>query len=698
MIFSYRRLLTVFSSLLFILITLTCAGAGSGSAEHLAKAAAFLRTNQNQEALQSALAASPEGPRNLLAGEAALRLKRYDEAVRLLADAERSYPLLADIAAALKADALFAGEQYREAAAVAARAATVSPTPAVRRRMEKLVADALFEARDLKGALAVYRQFMTRHNLGKDHLDALYRAAVCQERLGDLKSAVQGYRTIYLLHPASVPAAEAFNHLKTLEKRGQQGATVFTVEEQFRRGELLLANNQPNAAAWAFAGIPRANLTDELLARIELKSGQAAIKQRNYSLAEPFLKRAAASATPAVRDEARMVLARVEERQGASDKALARLLVLASERGLFADDALFEAALINKHAGQFARAAQLLQRLMAEYPASERASRAGWELAWGQYLSGNLTAAADSLQRLYKDSTYRERALYWHARIYERQNKSSEALREYRQLLQEYPFGFYAAWYRQRSGTATGWPAVGAGLQLPPLPEGSQRVQGLASLGLLEEARVELAAFKSRPVDPLAAPGLSRLQQLAGDLHGSILTFHQHRPAVIEQNNLPFWTLGFPRPYSELFSRHSTVSGLSDALVLSLAKAESSFRADVKSHAGAIGLMQLMPATARATAGLKTKNFNPLSLTDPEFNIRLGTRHLRELLDQYNQDTVYTLAAYNAGAGAVNRWRKAFGTLSRDEFIENIPYQETRDYVKKIIAYMPVYRALYRIY
>ena len=108
--------------------------------------------------------------------------------------------------------------------------------------------------------------------------------------------------------------------------------------------------------------------------------------------------------------------------------------------------------------------------------------------------------------------------------------------------------------------------------------------------------------------------------------------------------------------------------------------------------------MQLMPATAQMTAGYKSKTpYNPLWLTDPEYNIKLGTKHLRELLDQYHQDTVYTLAAYNAGAGAVNRWRKAFGALERDEFIENIPYQETRDYVKKIVAQMPVYQALYRI-
>ena len=697
MTFQLPRLLTTSLGICTLAITMTCAGAANSSNEQLRKAAGLLRSNQNQEALQAALAAPADGPRNLVAGEAALRLKRYDEAVRYLADAERSYPLLADVAASLKADALYGQKKYRDAVAAATVAAKLSPTPAISRRMEKLAADALFEAGDLKNALTAYRQFTTRHSLGKDSTDALYQTAFCQEQLGELPQAVQSYRTIHLQHPASPAAPKALEQLKLLEKKGRKEATSFTAEEQFQRGLLLLANNQPNAAAWAFAGISRTNLSDELLARIELKSGQAAIKQRHYSLAEPFLKRAITSRTSSVRDEARLMLARLEGRQGASDKALARLMALASERGTRADDALLEAALIYKNSGHLSDASQILQRLIRDFPASNLKSRAGWELAWGQYLSGNLVAAEESLQRLFKDNLYRERALYWYARTKEKQNRPSDADRSYKQLLNDFPFGFYASWYRLHTNKSPGWMPLPNGISELPFPDGSQRVQALASLGMLEEARTELATFKPKNVDKNAAPGIARLQQITGDLNGSITTFHQNRPATIERNNLAFWALGYPRPYTELFSRNCAANGLSDALVLSLTKAESSFRADVKSPVGAIGLMQMMPTTARMTAGSKTKKFNPLWLTDPEYNIKLGTKHLRGLLNQYHQDTVYTLAAYNAGAGAVNRWRKTFGDLSRDEFVENIPYQETRDYVKKIVGYMAVYRSLYRI-
>lgn len=692
------RLLAATLAVISITVTLTCAGSAPSTNEQLRKAAQLLIDKRNQEALQAALAAPADGPRNLLAGEAALRLKQYDEALRYLAAAEQGYPLLADIAAGLQADALFAAKRFREAASTAVHAAQRTPHPALRRRMEKLGADALFEAGDLKGALAAYRQFSSRHSLGRDHIDSLFQAAHCQELLGDTTAAIQGYRTIHLRYPAAPAAPKALEQLKALEKRGiAQQATAFSAEEQLQRGELLLANNRASDAAWAFAGIARTGLTDELLARIELKSGLAAIKQRNYTLAEQFLKRAASSRIPAVRDEARLALARVEERLGQTETALARLLALAAERGPLADDALLAAGLLQKHGGRFNDAAVLLQRLVTEHPSSDLASRAGWELAWGQYLAGHLDAAEEAMNRLFKDATYRERALYWHARINERQNRVGIAAKDYQKLLQEFPFGFYAAWYRSRTSLRTSWPSLPTALVEPPLPEGSQRIQALARLGMLEEARSELAGFRPARQDTQTVAGVARLQQLAGDLHGSIVTFHQNRPAGIEQGNLAFWAIGFPRPYTELFSRYSAAHRVSDALVLSLAKAESSFRADVKSHAGAIGLMQLMPATARMTAGGKGKPFNPLTLVNPEFNIRLGTKHLRELLDQYQENMVYTLAAYNAGAGAVKRWRNAFGQLPQDEFIENIPYQETRDYVKKIISYLPVYRALYTI-
>ena len=104
--------------------------------------------------------------------------------------------------------------------------------------------------------------------------------------------------------------------------------------------------------------------------------------------------------------------------------------------------------------------------------------------------------------------------------------------------------------------------------------------------------------------------------------------------------------------------------------------------------------MQLMPATAKATAREKG-TFDPQRLTIPEYNIKLGTRHFGDLVKDYNGDVIYSIAAYNAGATAVDRWRKNSKGLKMDEFIESIPYQETRDYVKKVFSSAATYRQLY---
>jgi soluble lytic murein transglycosylase len=129
-------------------------------------------------------------------------------------------------------------------------------------------------------------------------------------------------------------------------------------------------------------------------------------------------------------------------------------------------------------------------------------------------------------------------------------------------------------------------------------------------------------------------------------------------------------------------------------LIYALIRAESGFSPAIKSPAGAIGLMQLMPSTAKATAREKG-TFNPQQLVVPDYNIKLGTRHFRDLMKGYDGDVVYSIAAYNAGAAAVERWRKGLKGLKKDEFIESIPYQETRDYVKKVYASAATYRQLY---
>jgi len=156
-----------------------------------------------------------------------------------------------------------------------------------------------------------------------------------------------------------------------------------------------------------------------------------------------------------------------------------------------------------------------------------------------------------------------------------------------------------------------------------------------------------------------------------------------------------FWSITHPVPFREEVARHAAKSRLSQELVYAVMRAESSFSPTVVSPAGATGLMQLMPATAKAMKPSTSLKTVTSLLTMPEYNISLGTRHLRELIDQYEGDEALAVAAYNAGGGNVNRWIRSIGTKNREAFIEQIPFPETRAYVKKVLAGAAIYRGLY---
>jgi soluble lytic murein transglycosylase len=167
-------------------------------------------------------------------------------------------------------------------------------------------------------------------------------------------------------------------------------------------------------------------------------------------------------------------------------------------------------------------------------------------------------------------------------------------------------------------------------------------------------------------------------------------------PPRHQDSRTPYaWAILYPVAFRESVSRHASGAGISDHLTFALIRAESTFSPAALSPVGAVGLMQLMPATAQETAKGMNEVITKSRLHRPDLNVKIGTRYLKQLLVRFNGDVVSAVAAYNAGAGPVQRWRKRYPSLREDEFIESIPYPETREYVKKVMAAAEVYRRLY---
>ena len=147
-------------------------------------------------------------------------------------------------------------------------------------------------------------------------------------------------------------------------------------------------------------------------------------------------------------------------------------------------------------------------------------------------------------------------------------------------------------------------------------------------------------------------------------------------------------------PHRDLLKAHAARAGLDEAWVYGLIRQESRFMAEVRSSAGAMGLMQLMPGTAQWVAGkLGLRNWRWGSVTDPDTNIQFGTYYLRHVQDFLDGNAVLATAAYNAGPGRARQWRPE-RTMDAAIWAENIPFNETRDYVKKVLSNATVYAHL----
>ena len=663
----------------------------------LSLAAAQFRDKDFVEAYMLAGKSAESPQRSFLLGVSALRLGKLEEAMTSLAEAEQKLPLAADYAALYQVEALLKLKKYPEAVAKVANFVKLYPASLLLRRSEKLQADILFEAGDFKGALRAFQLFVEKYPSGADSVDALFQSGRCREETGDKSAAAQIYRSIWLNNPASAQVKKVQERLKELEKAGIRVA-AYTPEELLRRASSLFAQNEFSATLKTLEMIPLDGQPAAILGRINLKAGMAYYRQRNYRQAEKALSSAAAGNVAAVSSEARFWLAKSLERQEQYERAFNMYMELAGEgrKQEFADDALIEAAGLRKSLGSYAESARICELVVKGHTDSRFAARAAWEGAWCRYLGGDYTAAADAFKVLLKEEAVREKALYWLGRSLENA-ASADSASFYRILLEEYPAGFYATWYREQRGIKDNREQLGQrnALSELPLPVGFEKPLLLASLGMPEEARIEMAAARRKAGDRKGQfPGLARLYLEMGDYGSAIALFLQNRPVKWEKGTLPLWTAGYPLAYVDEVSRQASLNYLSEGLVYALIRAESGFSPAIKSHAGAIGLMQMMPATAKQVAREKGA-FNPQRLTIPEYNIRLGTRHLRDLMKVYDGDVVYVAAAYNAGGTALERWRKNMKELKKDEFIESIPYQETRDYVKKVYASAAIYRQLY---
>ena len=665
--------------------------------EGLIAAAQELRAKNFVKAATHVTNAPVGGARDFIFAVATYRQGRYEEAESSFGRATTTLPVLADYALYYQAQSQIRLNRPAEAIAVLGTLLQNHPDTPLYRQTLLQRGNLQFERQEYRDALTSYQRFTEKYAAGSDSIQALYRAARCREELGELAQAVTALRLIWLNNPTSPQASLAEEDLKRLATKGAASPQA-TPQELVKRATTLMELKKYDQAVKAFRAITPEDPGTDFAGRLKLKIGQALVRGRKYGDAEKLLIELTESEVHReVAIEARYQLARTIEKRNRDNDAFAAYRKLAAEFPASdqADDALLNAAFIRKFQGRHAEAVTVLKQLLASFPRTPLLHRVRWEIAWNSFRAGDHQTALDHLKKLVDNSAYRERALFWTGRILTARGEKNGAQEVYTLLARDFPFGYYAL-------TAGLTPAYPEPLSLRekelrdllPLPDGYERVKLLISFGLNEEAQRELAVTKKRANGKKGIQAIARLYLEMDNYRDAMLLYRQERPEQLSREHLIQWGISYPRAFTPTVADASRNTGIAQSLVYGVMRSESNFSPTALSPVGARGLMQLMPATAAALAKSKG-DFTPDRLTDPQTNITLGVRHLRDLVDLYQGNTTLAVAAYNAGTTAVNRWRTAFGDLPRDEFIESIPYSETREYVKKVLATANLYQLLY---
>ncbi|NBD13048.1 transglycosylase SLT domain-containing protein [Corallococcus silvisoli] len=388
----------------------------------------------------------------------------------------------------------------------------------------------------------------------------------------------------------------------------------------------------------------------------------------------------------------------------------------------FADDALFYAADLYVKTNRPQDAMARLDEVARLYPKGDFLGEALFKAFWVARTSKVEDGGFAFLDRIEEqfanaDESYDvERARYWRARTLEERGNIQGAAELMEALAVEHPATYYGLMARSKLGeldakrlerasskifdvpeSASPWPMFAG-----PMGEDPHFRAGveLLRLGFADSVSSELMLVNRSSQPPESMRLLVMVLSQSGDMRSAHaiarLALRKDLSGRITAQTRPVWEVAYPNAFRDLIEKHTVPAGVEPDLLQALMREESALDPKALSWAGALGLTQLMPSTAKGVArDLKVKHFTVDSLLQPELNIRFGAHYLGGLIKQFKGHTPYAVGSYNAGSGAVNRWRAASPDLPLDAWVEEIPIAETRGYIKRVLRSYNTYQLLY---
>jgi soluble lytic murein transglycosylase len=624
---------------------------------------------------------------------------RADAALPLFTERALAKTPVSDYARFYTGRALLALGRYQEAATALAALAASGIEGHLPEDAAFGQAAALEAQLDFAGAVSVYER-LTQRKLALPHV-ALWRLGAAAQRNEDLDRAIAAYRRVYFefpLAPESEQAEEALTKLNAWsEDEPQSIAELTRADTLFQARRWASAQKSYERAREGAKGAVKDRVVLRLAAcDVHLKRYRQAVEPLKGQMAGPYPDEAAFFYVTALRGLG----------QRAEYEREARIFADRRRESPFAEETLNNLASYFIIADEDSSAEDVFRLMVERYPAGRFAERAYWRVGWWAYREGRFQEASALFDRgaaQFPRSDYRPSWLYWSGRAWEQAGQRGPGEERLVLTATDYFNSYYgrlalrhlssrAAAISAQFGQAAGAPA-------PSFPT-VDRVAQLIAVGLNREALNELQYAQRLWGDsPQLTATIALVQNRLGNLRLGINAMKRAYPQWMaaggESLPLEVQKVVFPLDYWPLLQKHAAARGLDPFLVAALVAQESTFDPIIRSSANAVGLMQVLPSTGRQFARrLKLAGYSAARLTDPETNVRLGTAIFADGVKKFG-GVHFALAAYNAGDHRVTSWQRERPGMPQDVFIDDIPFPETQNYVKRILGTAEDYRRLY---
>jgi len=647
----------------------------------------------------------------LVLGATEIDQRQFGDAQKHLKAVEKRLPQLADYVGYLLAESASEQRQFGETEAALQPVWQAAPASALLTKATVLEANAYLQNNQPDKAAALVSQHTS--DLAAPQAELLLARAF--EAVGLMEEAAACYQKIYVEYPLSKEASDAEAALNRYSAIPPQALLA-------RGLKLVDGGDYARAGKELTALLPRLSGADLDLARVRI--GAASYLARDNKPAYEYLNSFQASA-PEAEAERLYYLLECQRRLDRIEDMNATLQRLSQSypQSHWRFQALVSVANYYTARNQPEVSEPLYRTCYESFPNDPQSSLCHWKVTWAEYMRdpvGAVTLLQEHLTR-YPGSDHVTTALYFLGRIGEAKSDWASARAYYLEINKGYPNYYYAVLARERLQVPAIAGAIGspdvirflAGIQFPNrrVPESfdataitKQRIERahlLASAGLDDLAEAELRFGAKTDGQPqIMAVELAQLADERDAPDQAIRYIKHYAPGYLSLSldaaPEKFWRLAFPMPYRKTLEDYCRERSLDPYLMAALIRQESEFNPKAVSRSSARGLAQVMPATGRdLSRKLKIRPYRASMLFTPQTNLKLGTYYMRMLADELMGQWEAVLASYNAGKSHVTTWLAASNFREPAEFVESIPFNETRLYVQSVLRNADVYRKLY---